>query len=96
MTLRIKHILIQTDNIWPCESQIQVLQDLRKVKARHEVDQLPAIRLVNIRDLSVRHRLRACGVERLEDLPVVLLPALVTGNTVRVEEALQRLGVGAV
>lgn len=60
------------------------------------VDQRTTIRLIDISNLGIRHRLRASGIQRIEDLPVIILPALITGDTVCVEDALQGLRVRAV
>lgn len=53
-------------------------------------------RSINISDLRIGHRSRPLGIQSLEDLPVILLPALIAGDTIGVEDTLQRLGVGGV
>lgn len=94
--LSVKHILIQAHNIWLRKSQVQVLQSLSEVEAGNVINQLSTTGSIDVGNLSIRHRLRALGVQGLEDLPVVLLPALITGHTVAVEDTFQGLGVGVV
>lgn len=96
MRLGVEHILIQAHDIRLSESQVQVLERLSKVEAGNIVDQLPTTGRIDIGDLSIWHRLRALGVQGLENLPVVLLPALIASHAVAVEDTFQGLGVGVV
>jgi hypothetical protein len=63
---------------------------------RNIVDQRQTIRGSHIGDLRVRHGRRARRVQRLEDLPVVVLEADVARRAVGVEDTLDRFRVRAV
>lgn len=60
------------------------------------IDQFATTRSINVGDLSVGHRHGPLGIQSLENLPVVVLPAGIPRNAVRIPDALNGLGVVAI